>query len=236
MSIWVIIGLIVALGVAFCACLAVANFSYESYYNKYLELKQVQSKSGIDIFQFFVYINKGYLDDKIKIYRNEQEGQDAYAKGILFLSPSTLNTNSLAAFSIIAHELGHALQDKTSNKLKRLNFLRRLGYVVGMFMFPLLIAGVILIIIGGNLFWWGIGLAGGGLLIFILAIVIKAITIKIEKEASKNAMMFLKNVLDEKELKICRKFLNDAKLTYWGDMFRALFAWTFLTRKGILFR
>lgn len=236
MELWVIIVLIVVLGVVLCACLAVANFSYESYYNKFLELNEVQSKSGITVFQFFMYINKNFLDDKIKIYQTQEEGQDAYARGVLYLSPSTLTSNSLAAFAIIAHELGHALQDKTSNKLKRLSFLRRLGYFVGAFMFPLLIAGVVLMIIGGNLFWYGVGLAGGGALIFFLAILIKAITIKIEKEASQNAIMFLKSVLDEQELKTCRKFLNDAKLTYWGDMFRALLSWTFLTRKGKLFR
>ena len=50
-------------------------------------------------------------------------------------------------------------------------------------------------------------------------------------EASKNAIVFLSEVINEKELKQCKKFLNDARLTYWGDMFKTLLGWTMLTRK-----
>lgn len=228
----IIIALILAFGVVFCLCLSIANYAGDNYHAHYLELDKVQSSTGLTIEEFFNLINNKHFDGKIKVYINPKEGYDAYSKGRLFLSPKTVKSNSLASLAIVAHELGHALQDKTSKQLKRLTALRILGKYVGFLMFPLLVSGIILAIIGGKLFYYGVGLATGGILIFLLAILIRVLTLKIEKGASKNAIGFLKDYLPDKEIKQIRKFLKDARLTYWGDMFRALLGWTKLTRKG----
>lgn len=230
-TIIIIIAIVVVL-VLICLCLAIANYSLDSFYDKYSDLDKVGSESKLTTFGFFNYINKEYFNGQIKICRTDEGvGAGAYAKGVLFLTSRSMQSNSLASLSIIAHEMGHAQQDFSSNKLKRMTALRILGKIVGVFMFPLLIAGVIMLFFGGNWFYCGIGLLAGGLLIFILSVIIKAITISIEKEASKNAIVFLSEVINEKELKQCKKFLNDARLTYWGDMFKTLLGWTMLTRK-----
>ena len=59
--------------------------------------------------------------------------------------------------------------------------------------------------------------------------------IAIEKEASKFAIDFLKQVLADEQVALCKKFLNDARLSYWADFFRTLLAWTFMTKKNKLF-
>lgn len=236
MATWMIIVLVVVVGVLFCACLTVANYAGESYYERFQEFKKVRSSAGITVLQFFGYVNEKFFANKIKIYKNPNEGFDAYAKGAIYLSPSTLSSDNLASFAIVAHELGHGLQDQNTKKIKHMNRLRKTGYIIGPLMFPLIIAGIVLLIIGGGLFYWGVGLASAGAMIFVLSIVIKAITISLEKEASKNAVTFLKELFSPQEVKQCKKFLNDAKLTYWGDMFRALFAWTLLTRKNKFFK
>lgn len=229
-----IIVVAVILAVILAAGLAVANFAYDAFYEKYLALdKEYVSISPLEFFQ---HVNKRHLGGKIALGKANGDAQDAYWNGAIFISDRTASSWSLASLAVIAHELGHALQDQTSKKLKRRTSLLRLGLFVGFFMFPLLISGLILIIIDGNLFYIGVGLAAGGLLIFLLAIIIKALTINIEKEASENAVMFLKEVLDAKSVKKCQKFLKSAKLTYWADMFRVLLSWTFLTRKGRLFK
>ena len=229
-----IIVVAVVLAVILAAGLSIANFSYEAFFEKYMALdKQYVSISPLEFFQ---HVNERHLGGKIALGKANGDAEDAYARGAIFISDRTANSWSLASLAIIAHELGHALQDQTSNKLKQLSFLRRLGRFVGFFMFPLLVAGLVMIIIGGQYLYVGIGLAAGGVFIFLLAIIIKAFTIRIENEASKNAIMFLNEVLDGKSVKKCQKLLNSARLTYWGDMFRVLLSWTFLTRKGKLFR
>ena len=62
-------------------------------------------------------------------------------------------------------------------------------------------------------------------------------TIKIEKDASKKAIMFLKqlNVLEDYEIEYAKKVLDAALLTYIGDFLRALLGWTMLTKKTKLF-
>ena len=85
--------------------------------------------------------------------------------------------------------MGHALQDASSKKLKRMIALRRLGRIMGVLFAPALIAGVVLLILG--MITWAIVLfsVGGGIL--LLALFIKLFTISVEKDASKKAVLFL---------------------------------------------
>ncbi len=230
----IIIVLCVSLGLLICLGLAIANFAGENFYDKYMALDKEDSKSELTSLGFFQMINKIYFNEKLRLGGGVKEGGDAYAKGILFLSERTMTSSSLASLAIVAHELGHAKQDQDSNKLKKINTLRRAGRVVGYLLFPFAIAAVLLLVFGQAVL--GYAFAGGALLIFLLAIIIKAASISIEKEASKNAIVFLKEALAEDEIKKCKQFLDDAKLTYWADMFRAILGWTMLTRKGKLFR
>ena len=76
---------------------------------------------------------------------------------------------------------------------------------------------------------------GVGGFIFLLALFIKLRTISIEKDASKKAIILLQDYLNEKELKESKKFLNDAKLTYWADFLRIFLWWSGMSRKTKLF-
>ena len=76
------------------------------------------------------------------------------------------------------------------------------------------------------------GVAGG---IFILALVIKLMTIAIEKDASKKALGFLEMILGDEELRTAKSFLKDAGLTYWADFLRIILGWTGISKKSKLF-
>ena len=125
------------------------------------------------------------------------------------------------------------MQDKEGKKLKNLIALRKIGRFLGMFFVPTIIAGLVLLVL--NILTWAIILlaVGGG--IFLLALIIKLLTISLEKDASEKALDFLKDYLAEGELKIAKKFANDAKLTYWADFLRILLWWTALSKKSKLF-
>lgn len=232
----IVIGIIViALVVIFCFLLAVANYSGERFFEKYEKLNEERVSCFYNSLEFVGQINHKYFNGELKLGRTDEKCGDAYAKGILFLSRETFSSPSLASFSIIAHEMGHARQDREGGKLTSLNRLRKIGRFLGGLMLPLLIAGGILMIALPQYFYLGLALACGGGGIFLTALFIKLRTISIEKEASKYAVEYLQEYLNERELKKCKRFLNDARQTYWADFLRTLFFWTMLTKKSKLF-
>lgn len=232
---WWIIAIIVGGLLLLCFLLSVANFSGERFMERYQVMNKKFANSGILPIEFISRLNLKYFQGRLQIVQISKVASDAYSKGKLFLSTDTLKTPSLASFTIIAHEMGHALQDITGKKLKKLSRLRRLGRLLGVLMLPSIIAGGILMILGNELFWYGVILIGVGVFIFFLALFIKLRTISIEKDASKKALNFLNEFFNETEVKQCKTFLNDARLTYWADFLRLCLGWTAMSRKTKLF-
>lgn len=233
---WIIIIGVIAAAILLAFLLAVANFSGDRFLEKYKEFDKVEAYCELTLLEYFEYLNHKYFDNKIAIVQISNLAGDAYSKGKLFLSGNTLSTQSLASYTIVSHELGHALQDKEGNKLKMLSRLRKTVRLLGYLFLPSIIAGGVLSIIGQNLLIPGIALLAFAVLIFMSSLLIKLITISIEKDASKKGLGFLKEVLrDEGQVKQCKRFLNDAKLTYWGDFLRVILGWTGLSRKTKLF-
>ncbi len=235
MSTWfIIIGVIAAL-LLLCFLLAVANYSGERFMQKYEEMNNIEAKTKLTSIDFVDFVVRRFIKTPIEIVQISAVAGDAYSKRKLFLSTDTIYKPSLASFTIIAHELGHALQDVSGNKLKKLNRLRRLGKFLGCLMMPSLLSGLILLFFGGTLFIVGCSLLAFGVFIFILALIVKMMTISIEKDASKNAMTFLKEVFEEEDLKRCKRFLNDARLTYWAEFLKIILFWTGVSKRGKLF-
>ena len=234
MTLWIILG-IFALGVILCFLLAVANHSGERFFERYEEVDKMMIEDEISPIDFVSTINKNHFNGKLKIAQLSEVGDDAYHKDTLYLSWKTLSNPSIASFTIIAHEMGHALQDKTGKKLKKLTALRRLGRVLGIIFFPILISGGVLLFFNQTLFIAGLCLLSFAVLIFVLSLIIKLRTISIEKDASEKAIIFLQEILTEKELNESKKFLKDAKLTYWGDFLRIFLWWTGMSRKTRMF-
>ncbi len=218
-----------------CLCLAIASFGYDKFYEKLVELSKKSVQCNLTALEYVALINDRYFSSKLQIVAITGKVGDAYGKGKVYLSQNTIASNSIASFAIISHELGHAFQDKEGKKLKRLYVFRRIIRALGIFFWPLLLAGVILLLIGGDLGVWGIILSSVAATSIVLALMLKIMTISIEKDASKRAVKLMQEFLTEIELKQAKKLLSDAKLTYWADFFRAVFGWTMLTKKGDLF-
>ncbi len=235
MSTWFIIIGVIAILLLLCFLLAVANYSGDRFMQKYEEMNNIEANTKISPVDFVDFVAGKFIKVPIEIIPISRVAGDAYSKRKLFLSTDTIHKPSLASYSIIAHELGHALQDASGNKLKKLNRLRRLGRVLGCLMMPSLLAGLILLFFGKTLFIIGCSLIALGVFIFILALVVKVMTISIEKDASNNAMKFLAEIFNENQLKICKKFLNDARLTYWAEFLKIILFWTGVSKKGKLF-
>jgi len=232
---WIIIICVFAGILLLLALLAIANFSYDKFLNVYQKYDNIQINSRFSIIDYVNYLNNKYFNGKIRIVKIDKLAGDAYSSQTLFLSTNTLSKNSIASFTIVSHELGHAMQDKEGNKLKKLHKLKKIIRLLGFFMLPFLLAGALVLILNISLLILGIILLSLGVLTFLFALFIKIMTISIEKDASNKAVSFLKEITDTKQVKKCKKFLKAALLTYWGDFLRAIFGWTGLSKKSKLF-
>ena len=234
----IIIIAIVAFVILLSAALSVATFADEKFLQEYEKINSVPNYSGISVLEFVHSLNYNVFNGKIKVRSVENDYENFYSSKskLVALSKKTLSSNSLASFAVVAHEMGHALQDKEGSKLKRLNFLRRLGSFLGFLFLPSILAGIIMLFLGEELRLVSYILFGIGGGILLLAIFIKARTVVIEKDASDKGLEFLKEIMSNDELNKCKKLLDAARLTYWADLLRLLLSWTLLTRKMKMFR
>ena len=234
--VYILIGVFVAMLII---CLTIASYSNSYLIETFEKYNQNLSSSFTLARDFCSQVSFNYMQAKIQVGRREGILTDAYipSKKAVFLSDIVADNSSVAALAVAAHEMGHALQDcenpQTLIKHRNLGIICKL---MGSLMYPLIIAGIVLFFIE-NMLYISIGCLAGAILIFLFALFVKLSTIKIEKDASKKAIMFLKdmNVLEDYEIQYAQKVLNAALLTYIGDFFQALLGWTGLTRKTKLF-
>lgn len=234
--VYVLIGVFVAILIV---CLSIASFAGAHVFEKYKYYNNFMSSSFTVAGDFCCMVSQRYLDCTVKIVKRGGELTDAYvpSQKTVFLSENTFGNSSVASLAIAGHELGHAYQDYLDPKLfERHNFYKVLCKVLGFLTYPLFFAGIILLFASQSLLPSFLCVAGA-ILIFLFALFLKFATIKIEKDASKKALVFLRelDVLDEVELEYARKFLNAALLTYIADFLQAILGWTGLTRKTKIF-
>lgn len=135
----------------------------------------------------------------------------------LHLSPGVMNDASVASLGIVAHEIGHAMQDKTNYGLLRL----RAGLV------PVVNFGSWL---GPIIFLMGMmfnseALALAGLLAFAATTVFALVTLPVELDASHRALAMLEAnglVAAADERAGVRRVLNAAAWTYVAALVQAL--------------
>ena len=233
----IIIGVVV-LVVLMSLALSIASFSNDRFLQEYEKLANEPTNENLNILDFVHLLNHNKFGGKIRVQSVEKDTENFYVSKakVVALSQRTLSSNTLASFAIVAHEMGHALQDQEGKKLARLNFLRRVGSFIGFLFLPSILAGIILLFWGDQFKTISFVLFGVAAAILLLAVIIKSATISIEKDASEKGIEFLQEILSDDEVSKCRKLLNTARLTYWGDLFRLLLSWTLLTKKTTLFR
>ena len=132
------------------------------------------------------------------------------ASRVLRLSDSTYNSASVAAIGVAAHECGHALQHQEGYKpltfrntiVPAANFGSKAGI-------PLILIGLIFGV-GGNF------LIQLGIWVFSLAVLFQIVTLPVEFNASKRALVMLEDygILGEQENRQAKKVLSAAAMTY----------------------
>ena len=218
--------------------LAIANFAdgqLDSYYN---ELGSDIAVLGLPASTFCQLVISSKLGGRIAVSRvaGVYGGRYLPGKARIELADDVYSSGSVAAIAVTAHELGHALQFKENPKILVRNYkFSKLIKFLGMMLFPTFISAIVLFLLDFIII--SIILLSVCVLSFLLALALKIFTIRIEKQASKNAIGLLLefSALSDEQLGRAKKLLSYAKMTYVADFFKALLCWTFLTKRTKIF-
>ncbi len=190
-----------------------AQFRVQRAYSKYSKVRNRQNATGADVAQTLM------RDHDINIAVETIPGNltDHYdpRRDVMRLSQGVARTPSVAAMGIVAHELGHAMQDKTGYPLLKLRAgivpLVQIGSSLG---YIALLGGLMLGITG--LAWLGVLLFSGGALFAL-------VTLPVELDASNRAMKMLQasRLVSGEETAQVKSVLGAAALTYIAALAQA---------------
>ncbi|OGO58119.1 MAG: zinc metallopeptidase [Chloroflexi bacterium RBG_19FT_COMBO_47_15] len=144
------------------------------------------------------------------------------SKKVLRLSPAVANTPSVAALGIVAHEVGHAVQDKAGYAFLRFrtslvpaaNLGSTLGYIF-------VILGLLLVMFGTK---FGMTVVWAGVFLFSLAVIFSLVTLPVEFNASNRARQMLRStgMVSVQEYNGASAVLSAAALTYVAATLQAI--------------
>jgi hypothetical protein len=138
------------------------------------------------------------------------------SKKVLRLSQGVAASSSVAALGIVAHEVGHAVQDATGYSMMRLRATlvpaAQLGSTLGVWLF---IIGFMVRLTP---------LAWLGFFMFVAAFIFTIVTLPVELDASKRAMAMLSGnrLIATTEYSMAKSVLDAAALTYVAAAAQAL--------------
>jgi len=192
-----------------------AQYKVRSTFNKYSQVRNMNNVSGTDVAQILMR-NEGL--EYLRVNRVPGDLTDFYnpADKSINLSDGSTRTPSVAAMAIVAHELGHAAQDKEGYVWMRARSsivgIANIGSNLGVMLFFVgtLFGGVA----RGTGLGWNIALLG--VLLFAAAVAFTLITLPVELNASNRArqMLMRNGLVSTQEAKGVSAMLNAAALTY----------------------
>lgn len=209
--------LIFALPALLLAFYAQARVS--SAYNRYGRVANRRGLTGYDLAR--ILLRSAGLEH-VRIEEVPGKLSDNYDPGkkVLRLSRGVARTPSVAAMGIVAHEVGHAMQDATNYAPLR----ARSGLVpvvqIGSWLGPIIFFAGLFLAAATN----STAIAWVGLLLFAGTAVFALVTLPVEFNASRRALQLLDSyaLADGQELNQTKQVLNAAALTYVAALAQAL--------------
>jgi Zn-dependent membrane protease YugP len=191
-------------------------------YQRYSQVRNASGLSGVDVARH-ILSGAGLNDVTIQVIDGQlSDNYDPRSK-TLNLSREVAAGTSVAAEAVVAHEIGHALQDHQGFFAMRIRSglvpAANLGSQAG----PLIvIAGLLLSVFTGSSFGFYVALAG--LFLFAAVVLFQLITTPVELDASRRALRLLaeNGVIVPEEQDGARRMLRAAAFTYWVALFGAV--------------
>ena len=195
---------LVLIGAVICS---IASWNVSRTFNKFSRTSNARRLTAEEVAANILRLS-GITDVRIERIRGNLTDHYSPNEKILRLSDSVYAQTSVAALGVAAHECGHAIQHHVGYfplKLRSLsvpaaNFGSKLAW-------PLILIGILM----GSM-----GLARAGVFLFSFVVLFQLITLPVEFNASRRAMVVLRdaNILYGEELTGAQKVLSAAALTY----------------------
>ena len=188
-------------------------------YKKYLK---VPNKAGLTGGQIAAASKKVLDIPNLEFALVKGKLTDAYSSKhkTLLMSKEVYETSSLASMAIIAHEFGHALQDKHDSTLFFIcKFTGKISRIFSKFIMPLILIGSVCMLInhfGLYQVEFGFPLIMIAVFILVCHFLFQLLTIPLEYDASRRGLNYLikYQFITESEQKKVKKLLGVAAQTY----------------------
>lgn len=203
----------------------IASARVKSTYAKYGKVRSHSGMTATDAARM-ILDNAGLRHVRIERVSGDLTDHYSPKEQVLRLSDTTINSGSIAAIGVAAHECGHAIQH--SQHYAPLSIRNAIVPVVNLgstLSWPMVLLGLI---------FGFTGFFKVGILLFSFSLIFQIITLPVEFNASSRAIAILENsgMLYEDELKGARKVLSAAAMTYVAAVVATLLS---LLRLIILF-
>lgn len=220
MDIYQIIAIILIIFVILLCIVLSSRTRIVRTYRKYMRLDNQANITGKQL-AFFARKQLELTDLEFALTKEELGDAYNYKYKTLILSEQVCQTASLASLTIVAHELGHALQHKENSVLFMTSvFTNKIARLTNIFILPLLILGVF-----AKMFSYPTPTAGdmlilAALVLFGLQILNKILDIPLEYNASNRGLKLLKEYqcLSPNEHHKAKKLLKIAAQTYIASL------------------
>lgn len=186
----------------------IASSMVQSTYNKYAKVRSMSGMTGAQVAELILR-NKGITDVRIgHVSGNLTDHYNPKTK-VINLSDTVYHSQSVAALGVAAHECGHVIQHHENyaplNIRSMLVPAANIGSKAGI---PIILLGV--------LFGYNQVLVQIGIWVFALAVLFQIVTLPVEFNASKRALVCLEEygVVTREEKSQSAKVLRAAALTY----------------------
>lgn len=193
-----------------------AQWKVSSTYRKYSQVRNLQGLTGADVARTLMR-NEGLEYVQVEMIPGDLTDHYDPRSKVMRLSAGSAQTPSVAAMAVVAHELGHALQDKQGYFWLQLRSgIVGAANIGSSFGTILVFVGLMLGAAarsGGTL---GFTIALAGLVLMSAAVVFSLVTLPVELNASARArdMLMRAGLVTTQEAQGVRAMLNAAALTY----------------------
>ena len=189
----------------------IAQTKVTSTFNKYSQTPSRRGYTGADVARQLL-LSAGITDVSVELVRGSLTDHYDPKNKVLRLSESVFGSNSIAAVGVAAHETGHAIQHNQG--YAPLSFRTAIYPVVNIgskISMPLIILGLFFSFFSGSILLLKIGI-----ILFAAVVLFQLVTLPVEFNASSRALKLLGeyNYLSDDELKLAKKVLSAAALTY----------------------
>ena len=194
--------------------LIVSQAIITSVYNKYSQIETNLPINGKEVVENMLNSN-AVVDVRLGYTAGNLDDHYNPKYKTINLSKNSSATNTIAGVAVAAHETGHAIQDHTGYFMLRLRkFLGPITVVASKFVWITIFIGVVLQFF--DLILLGLALMG-------ITVLFQIITLPVEFDASRRAVMYLSTMgYDEYTMRGIKKMLKAAAFTYVASTLASL--------------